>query len=90
MLQNPLLKPKSRKIGELYSDPRNTEVEANLLYYRDRYEKILKERTTPWNEVQAKSKYEKARAAYYGYIEEQLADVVKKLEILPRLKEQSV
>jgi hypothetical protein len=38
--------------------------------------------------VQGKSEYEEARAAYYGYIEEQLADVVDKLEILERLKEQ--
>jgi hypothetical protein len=88
MLQNPLLKPKSRTIGELYSDPRHTELEADLLSFKERYEAILEKRTAPWNEVQAKSEYEKARTAYYAYIKQQLADVNNKLMLLGTLRKQ--
>ena len=85
MLQNPLLKFKSRKIGELYRDPRYTEIEANLLSFKHRYEAILAKRTVPRNEVQTMNEYEKTRESYYAYIQNQLTDVNEKLELFEEL-----
>ena len=86
MFQNPFLKFKSRKVGELYRDSRYTEIEANLLSFKDHYETILEKRTAPWNEVQTMNVYEKTRESYYTYIENQLTDVNEKLALLKELK----
>jgi hypothetical protein len=85
VLQNPFLKPKSNKIGELYRDPRCREVKANLLFYKDLYESILRNRVRPWNDSRGKNQKEQARAKYYTYIEGQLADVNEKLALLGNL-----
>jgi hypothetical protein len=86
MFQNPFLKFKSRKVGELYRDPRYTEIEANLLSFKDHYEAILEKRTAPRNEVQTKDEYERVQAAYYTYVKKQLTDVNEKLELLAELQ----
>ncbi len=86
VLQNPLLKPKSRKVSELYWDPRNREIKANLLYFKDRYEAILEGRPDAAKVEPARSDCEKAHEAYYSYFEQQLADVNEKLTLLEELR----
>ena len=86
MFQNPFLKFKSRKVGELYRDSRYTEIKANLLSFKDHYEAILEKRTASRNEVQTMNEYERVQAAYYTYIEKQLTDVNEKLELLAELQ----
>jgi hypothetical protein len=86
MLQNPFLKSKSRKIGELYRDPRNTEIEANLRSFKDRYEAILEGRRAAGKGEPARNDCEKAREAYYSYFEEQLADVNEKIGLLEQIR----
>ena len=70
----------------MYRNARYTEVEENLLYFKKRYEGILKERPAPWEVDPEGSEYESARQAYYNYIEEQLADVNEKLGLIEHMR----
>jgi hypothetical protein len=79
MLKNPFRKRKSRRVGELLDEPRNTELEANLLYFRDLYGRILSERPSNWQAVAEDAADRRARAHYYRHIEAQLEDVTEKL-----------
>jgi hypothetical protein len=79
VLEPPLLRNKSRKIGNMYRDPRYRETGPNLLWFRERYEEILRKRPDDWHEEGEKGSYEEFRRRYYEYIEEQLADVEEKL-----------
>jgi hypothetical protein len=83
VLEPPLLKPKSRRAAAMFGEDRYTQIKANLLYYKRRYEAILKKRPEgsdkqePWW-----SSSMKARKKYYEYIETQLQDVNNKLNRL--------
>ena len=86
MLRNPLRRGKSRKVGALYSLPRNTDLEANLLYYKQLYADILADRPEDWQALPGDTAKHRARSHYYQYIEAQLADVnekIAKLRTLP-------
>ena len=77
------MKPKTRKIKAISDEPRyTTDLRANLSYFNERYEEILKERPEDWDDVAGKNGYIKTRKVYYEYIEEQLQDVNEKLLLL--------
>ena len=83
VVQWPLLKPKSRKIEAISDEPRfTTDLRANLSYFKERYEKILKERPEDWDDVAGKNAYIRERKVYYEYINEQLQDVNEKFLLL--------
>ncbi len=82
VLQAPLLRLKSRRIGKMFVDMRYTHVEANLRYYQSLYAKILHERPPDWGEVPEGDDRSLVRRAYYRYIDAQLADVERKLQQL--------
>ncbi len=82
VLEAPVFRFKSRRIGKMFDDLRYTDTEENLRYYRDRYEKILRKRPSDWDKVRAGDPRSRARRAYYQYIADQLADVEQKLQQL--------
>ena len=83
VVQFPLLKPKTRKIEAISDKPRyTTDLRANLSYFKERYQEILKERPDDWDDVMGKNGYIRARKVYYQYIEGQLQDVNEKLQLL--------
>jgi hypothetical protein len=83
VVQWPLLKPKSRKINAISDEPRfTTDLRANLSFFKDRYELILKERPDDWDDVAGKNCYIRTRKVYYEYIEQQLDDVNEKIQLL--------
>ena len=82
VLEAPIFRPKSRRINNMYEDFRYTDVEENLLYYRERYRKALSRRPSNWDQVDDKDQRSKVQRAYYEYIEAQLADVDRKLQQL--------
>ena len=58
VVQFPLLKPKTRKIEVISDDPRfTTDLRANLSFFKERYEDILKERPDDWDNVAGKNSY---------------------------------
>ena len=75
VLENPILKPKSRRVTELISDWRTTGVAANLRYFRELYRKILDQKPADWDQVSPGDNYTEVRKRYYEYIENQLNDV---------------
>jgi hypothetical protein len=79
VLEMPLLRFKSRKIRAMYHDSRFTDLEINLLWFKERYESILAKRPPDWNIVGEEGSYHDFRRRYYLYIEKQLKDVQKKL-----------
>ena len=88
MLQNPFLKPKSRKVEKLYTKPRYTDIEANLRYFKKRYENILKqEEPASTGKLLERRDYGKLYRAYYQYIQRQHEDVNEKLRLLDQLPE---
>jgi hypothetical protein len=79
VLEAPFLRPKSNKIARMYSEPRYTQLEANLRWFKDRYEEILRKRPDDWQEEAPEGSYRDFRRRYYEYIEDQLADVDRKI-----------
>ncbi len=82
VLEEPLLKPKRKRIRSMLGQDRYTDLEANLLWWKDRYDSILANRP---EDLQAKSwtkLYKEAASRYYEYIEVQRADVAQKLDSL--------
>jgi hypothetical protein len=69
-------------VGELFRDPRNTELETNLLHFERLYARILEERPAERRKLPGGDERREARAAYYDYVEAQLEDVRAKLERL--------
>jgi hypothetical protein len=82
MLQHPLRRSKGREVGELFRDPRNTDLEANLIHFEKLYARILEERPADRRKLPEGDERRKIRAAYYDYVEAQLEDVRAKLERL--------
>ena len=79
ILEGPLLKRKSKKIDDLFRQPHATQVEANLLYYRQLYQRILDKRPAGWDTPDAGDTTAITRKKYFEYVEEQLEDVDRKL-----------
>ena len=67
----------------MYGDPRFTEVEANLQWFKGRYEAILGKRPENWEKT-GDDPIMEFRKKYYLYIAEQLEDVERKLARLSR------
>ena len=86
MLQNPLLKPKSRKVDQFYAEPRYTDTKENLIYFKERYEDILKKEPAPREDTVGHSEYEKTRRAYYRYVRRELEDVHTKLRLFEQMQ----
>jgi len=84
VLEAPMFRPKSGRIRKMFDDFRYTDVEDNLLYYRDRYQEALRKRPPTWDQVNETDERSKVRRAYYQYIEAQLADVNDKLRQLAK------
>ena len=82
VLESPFLRGKSSRVGKLFNERRNTDVETNLLYFRERYRKILAGRPEDWNSVAEGDDYAMVRERYYEYMQESLADVEAKLREL--------
>ena len=78
MLTHPFRRGKSVSVGDLFDDPRNTDLEANLLHFEQLYGRILAQRPPDWRADSEDSADRRSRAHYYRYIEAQLADVKKK------------
>ena len=87
MLKHPFRRQKSRTVRDLLDEPRNTELEANLLHFQELYRRILAERPSDWQAVTADSADRRARAHYYRHIEAQLEDVTEKLARLRAMGE---
>jgi hypothetical protein len=66
-------------VRDLFDEPRNTELEANLLHFQELYRRILAERPADWQAVTEDTADRRARAHYYRHIEAQLEDVTEKL-----------
>jgi hypothetical protein len=65
----------SKSIQDLVGDARYIELEANLRYYQERYEKILAKRNEGTGWLPRSPEYLARRARYFDYVEAQLADV---------------
>jgi hypothetical protein len=74
VLQGPL-KAKSKSFVKLLDDPRFTELEANLDYYRERYREIVSGKPSGLKRESATDDYERVRLIYYDYIAQQLSEV---------------
>jgi len=83
ILQMPLLRPKSNAVRNLVHSEKNSNVKSNLIFYKKRYENILKEREGRRMRGLPEEFVEK----YYDYIETQLKDVEDKLNLLRERKE---
>ena len=79
MLKNPFRRQKSHTVGDLFREPHNTNLEANLLHFKQLYGRILAERPSDWQAAAEDSADRRARAHYYRHIEAQLEDVTEKL-----------
>ena len=79
VLEGPLLRRKTAKIDKLFRQPHTTQVEANLRYFQQLYQKILEKRPAGWGRPDDRDEYQIARKKYYEYIREQLEDVDRKL-----------
>ena len=79
----PLIGTKRKRIREMYDDPRYTEVEANLQWFKERYEAIIEKRPENWEET-GDDPIMEFRKKYYLYIAGQLEDVERKLARLSR------
>ncbi len=75
VLEMPLLRSKSRTVGEMFDEPRYTQVGDNLLFWQQRYESILAARPENWNRPGANDRFGQFRQRYYEYIAEQLDEV---------------
>ncbi len=83
VLEGPLRRGTTRRVRELFSDPRYVELEANLEHFRAVYEEILAERRQAETASALRGDRRRTvRRRYDRYIEEQLSDVVQKLEKL--------
>ena len=71
----------------MFYDPRYTETEANLKYFKDRYEAILDGRPENWDKARPGNEFEETRKPYYEYNETQLIDVNDKLKWLSSKRE---
>lgn len=79
MLRNPFRRAKSERVEDLFDKPHNTDLEANLLHFQQRYTNILAERPENWRADEESDAEDRARDHYWRYIEAQLADVNEKL-----------
>ena len=84
VLGRPFRPGATRKAQEMLADARFTELDANLRYYRDRYEKILASRGAAKRPLFADEDYLAAEKHYYGYIERQRTEVQNMLRHLDR------
>jgi hypothetical protein len=82
VLEAPLFRLKSRRIGKMFDDLRYTDMEANLRYYHGLYDRIMRKRPSNWDHVTEGDPRSFTRRAYYQYIAAQLADVERKLQQL--------
>jgi hypothetical protein len=94
VLQVPLLKHKGRRVRGMLSERRYLDIESNLLYFKAKYEGILRKRPADLDissEENAfplsEEDYGEVGQRYYEYIEEQLEDVEAKLEKLSELSQ---
>jgi hypothetical protein len=85
VLELPILRPKSNKIGKMYRNPRHTELLENLRWFRSRYERILEGRPKDLDPEAPEGTFPHFQQRYYRYIEEQLKDVNKKLAEIARM-----
>ena len=84
VLEMPLLRFKSRRISGMYYDPRYTDLKANLLWFEERYQTILKKRPSDWDTEGEEGSYHHFRRRYYQYIEKELDNVHRMLTELMR------
>ena len=76
-LQSPFRMGKTQHAIELLSDPRFVQLDANLQYFREKYDRILadhNERRDMLASVRG-TPYRRVERLYYAYIEEQRAEV---------------
>ncbi len=85
LLESPFRHRKSRRVNDLYDDPRFTDLEANLLHFQGLYGRILAARPADWEAEPGADAEQTAREHYYRYIEAQLEDVDDKLRQLRSL-----
>jgi hypothetical protein len=75
-----------KRAQRLMRDGRYLQIDANLRYFYDRYERILAERDADprWTDAVRGEEFRRDRKVYYDYIERARADV---LEAVRRLSE---
>ena len=88
-LGRPFRPSAARKAREFLVNARFTDLEANLRYYRSRYERILESRGTAKRPFFADDDYRAGEERYYSYIEAQLTEVRNMLRQLPQLRSDS-
>ena len=84
VLENPLLRLTTRDAKRMLRDHRYTEIEQNLLHFRQEYARILSERPEPAREAAPPGGFDAFRERYFSYLESQLMDVKDKLALLER------
>jgi hypothetical protein len=87
-LQSPFRMGKTERAIELLSDPRFVNLDANLRYFRNKYDAILTahdERRDRLASVRG-TPYRRAERLYYDYITAQRAEVTSMLDRLPDLE----
>ncbi len=83
VLELPILKSKTRKAKSMAARKEFTEIKANLVFFKQRYEKILNEKEKVLRKNK-ESDFGKFAEKYYAYIRRQLQDVNNKLAIISR------
>jgi hypothetical protein len=88
-----LFKNDARKRAQhLLTDGRYLQLDANLRYFFERYQRILAERDeTSWRDSWRSDQYHREREAYYAYIERQrdgVIDTLRRLERLDKVREE--
>lgn len=79
ILQRPFARDKGDKIRDMLEEPRFTSLKDNLLYFKNRYEKILEDKPEAFKKGK-KGSYQKFKKEYYNYIEDELEIVNKNLK----------
>lgn len=86
-LQSPFRRGMRKKAIRLLTDKRFVELDANLRYFRERYDKILKQRYRGFDGIASVrgTPYRRVQRLHYQYIQAQKAEVDALLARLPEL-----
>ncbi len=72
----------------MLSEARYLDIEANLFYFKAKYEEILNKRPTEPGLISLEDKHADTSRRYYQCIKKQLKDADSKLKMLSQLKNQ--
>jgi hypothetical protein len=88
VLQYPYFRFKSRAVRKMFEQEHYYDVEINLIHFKDRYERILRGR--PGGDPSPEGPEAAFDEAYYYYVQQQLKDVMLKLNTLSEIRKRSM